>query len=248
MTGTTLALVGATGGAGTTRLAVEFAGTLARTGRDVALVDAAYETQGLRRYVGEQPRPDLTTVLVEDREPNSAFLPLDLDVPGTVVAAPASAPFERLARAKTASAARAFERVVGDAAQANDVVLLDTPPLAANQAVAAVSSADRVVAVAPDTPRGRDGLALCRGRVRDVGSSLDAVLATPVGSEDGDGLRAPDATLSPLPGGPASAPTSVDPTAPGAAAVAAALGPALGVEFETPTASDGGLGGLLSGN
>jgi len=248
MTGTTLALVGATGGAGTTRLAVEFAGTLARIGRDVALVDAAYETQGLRRYVGEQPRPDLTTVVVEDREPGSAFHPLDLDVSGTVVAAPASAPFERLARAKTASAARALERVIANAAQDHDVVLLDVPPLAANQAVAALTSADRVAAVAPDTPRGRDGLALCRGRVRDVGSSLDAVLATPVGSEDGEGLRAPDATLSPLAGGPASAPTSVDPTAPGAEAVATALGPALGVEVEAQTESGGALGGLLSGN
>mgnify|MGYP006305158561 CR=1 FL=1 len=40
----TCALVGAAGGAGTTRLAVEMGATLTRTGRDVAVVDAAYET------------------------------------------------------------------------------------------------------------------------------------------------------------------------------------------------------------
>ncbi|SEO55941.1 hypothetical protein SAMN04487948_103228 [Halogranum amylolyticum] len=47
MPGTTTALVGATGGAGVTRTAVELAATLARDGRDVAVLDAAYATEGL---------------------------------------------------------------------------------------------------------------------------------------------------------------------------------------------------------
>ncbi|OYR95948.1 cell division inhibitor, partial [Halorubrum sp. E3] len=46
MQATTLALVGATGGAGTTRTAVELAALGARDGRDVAVVDAAFTTQG----------------------------------------------------------------------------------------------------------------------------------------------------------------------------------------------------------
>ncbi|MEF8839387.1 MAG: ParA family protein [Haloarculaceae archaeon] len=250
MTGTTLALIGATGGAGTTRLAVEFAGTLARAGRDVAVIDAAFETQGLRRYVDERPNPDLTAALLEEHPPGSAFLSPDLQVPGSMSVAPASAPFERLARAKTAGAARALEGEIGAAARDQDVVLVDTPPLAANQAVAAVSAADRVAIVAPDTPRGRDGLALCRGRVRDVGDSVDAVFGTQLGGRvhEGDGLQAPHATVPPLPGGPGRSPTTVDPTAPGAEAVAAALEPALDIQIEPPTDSGSALGGFLPGN
>jgi len=43
----TLALVGVAGGAGTTRTAVEMAATLARADRSVAVLDAAFGTQGL---------------------------------------------------------------------------------------------------------------------------------------------------------------------------------------------------------
>ncbi len=46
-----VAQVGTTGGAGTTRTAVELAATLARDGRSVAIFDAAYATQGLAGYV-----------------------------------------------------------------------------------------------------------------------------------------------------------------------------------------------------
>lgn len=60
------ALVGATGGAGTTRLAVEVGVALAAAGRDVLVVDAALATQGLSRYVDGRLEPDLTTVLVQD--------------------------------------------------------------------------------------------------------------------------------------------------------------------------------------
>ena len=47
MYATTLALAGATGGAGTTRTAVELATVGARGGRDVVVVDAGFATQGL---------------------------------------------------------------------------------------------------------------------------------------------------------------------------------------------------------
>ncbi len=45
---TITAVIGATGGAGTTRTIVEVATTLARTGADVAVFDAAVGSQGLR--------------------------------------------------------------------------------------------------------------------------------------------------------------------------------------------------------
>jgi Mrp family chromosome partitioning ATPase len=58
----TLALVGAVGGAGTTRTAVEFGATLARDGRDVAILDAAYATQGLADYLAGRIETDITRV------------------------------------------------------------------------------------------------------------------------------------------------------------------------------------------
>lgn len=245
MAGTTLAMVGATGGAGTTRLTVEVAATLARTGRDVAVLDAAFETQGLRRYVDGRPQPDVTAVVTEDYELGAALLPLAVDAPGNVAIAPASAPFERVARAKTASAARAFEDSVASAARGNDVVLLDTPPVAANQAVAAVSAADRVAAVAPDSPRGRDGLALLRGRLEDVAVRLDAIVATATDGANGEALADPDGRVPSLPGNARDAPTSADPTARGASDVARAVEQALGVTLEVSHEDDGGLGGFL---
>ena len=58
----TLALVGAAGGIGTTRLALESGATLARTGRDIAVVDAAFDTQGLARYVEGRIEVDATAL------------------------------------------------------------------------------------------------------------------------------------------------------------------------------------------
>jgi Flp pilus assembly CpaE family ATPase len=48
---TTAALVGATGGAGTTRLTLETADLLAREGHAVAVFDAAFATQGPRGLI-----------------------------------------------------------------------------------------------------------------------------------------------------------------------------------------------------
>lgn len=242
---TTLAIVGATGGAGTTRLTVEFAATLARAGRDVAVLDAAFATQGLRRYVDHRPQPDITAVLTADHDLGDALLPLPTAGPGNVAIAPASAPFERVARAKTASAARAFEEQVASAALGNDVVLLDAPPVAANQAVAAVSSADRVAAVVPDSPRGRDGLALLRGRLQDVDARLDAVIATGVDDSGSESLAEPNARVPALPGDTRDAPTTTAAGATGAGAVVRALEAGLGVSLDLDGEQAGGLGGVL---
>jgi Flp pilus assembly CpaE family ATPase len=63
--GATTALVGATGGAGTTRLAVEFTALLTREGEAVCVLDAAYATPGLAQYVAGRIGPDVTALCVE---------------------------------------------------------------------------------------------------------------------------------------------------------------------------------------
>jgi len=177
----TAALVGATGGAGTTRLTVELGALLANDGRDVAVFDAAFATQGLADYLSGRIDPDLTALLTEERDaPLSAGLvdfPLG-DAPGRLACCPALAPFERLARAKAPAAAQALEDRIADAAETFDHVLVDTPPVAANQSVAAVNATGRTVLVAPATTRGRDAVQRMTGRLDDLDVGVDAVVTT----------------------------------------------------------------------
>nr|WP_227776770.1 hypothetical protein [Haladaptatus pallidirubidus] len=63
----TAALVGATGGAGTTRLCIELGAMLAHAGRDVAILDAAFATQGLARHVPGRIGNDLTALLTDGK-------------------------------------------------------------------------------------------------------------------------------------------------------------------------------------
>lgn len=177
----TAALVGATGGAGTTRLTVELGVLLANDGRDVAVFDAAFATQGLSDYLPGRIDPDLTALLTDDRDaPLSAGLvdfPLDTET-GRLACCPTVAPFERLARAKSPAAAQALESRIAAAADTFDHVLVDTPPVAANQSVAAVNAAERTVLVAPATTRGRDAVQRLSGRLDDIGVDVDAVVTT----------------------------------------------------------------------
>lgn len=187
----TVALVGVAGGAGTTRTTVECGATLARTGRDVAIIDAAFATQGLALYVDGQVDADATAVATGEVDLGEAlYNPYDL--PGRLSLCPARAPFERVARAQTADAAQRLERQLAAAALSHDVVLVDTPPLSGNQAVAAVETADRVGLVVPDDARGPDGLARMQARLQDIGAGVDAVLATRVSD---DTMPAADATI-----------------------------------------------------
>ncbi|AZH23874.1 P-loop NTPase family protein [Haloplanus aerogenes] len=177
----TAALVGATGGAGTTRLTVELGALLANDGRDVAVLDAAFATQGLSDYLSGRIDPDLTTLLTDERDtPLSAGLvdfSLD-DATGRLACCPAVAPFERLARAKTPAAAQALEARIDEAAETFDHVLVDTPPVAANQSVGAVNAASRTVLIAPATTRGRDAVQRTTGRLDDLDVDVDAVVTT----------------------------------------------------------------------
>jgi cellulose biosynthesis protein BcsQ len=215
----TISLVGTTGGAGTTRLAVDVAATLARDGRTVAVLDAAFATQGLARYVSGRIDPDLTTLLTdEDYALTDGRYDLPLDVPGNVACWPAHTPFERLARSKSPAAAQRLERLIEHAGRTFDHVVVDTPPIAANQSIAAVLATAHVALVAPATYRGSDGVAIMRDRLSDLGAGADLVVANgsldhPVSSADVS-----------IPDGPSmareTAPTVLDPDEAYAPAVA----------------------------
>jgi len=186
---TVAAFVGATGGAGTTRTVVEVASALAADGRDIVIFDAAFATQGLADYVEGRIDPDITRLLVGvDGGTSAADTRTDLtaglyefdagDVPGEVAICPTHAPFTRLARAKSTAAAERFESLVETAAGQFDHVLVDVPPIAANQAVAAVNVADTVAVVAPASTRGTEGVQRCHERLADVGSGASLVVST----------------------------------------------------------------------
>lgn len=173
----TVALVGAAGGVGTTRLSVESAATLARAGWDVAVFDAAFATQGLAAYIDGRIDEDVTALATGAAELEQARYGLGLDTPGYVDICPARAPFERLARAKTAGAAERFEQQVAAASLSYDAVIVDTPPVAANQALAAVNTADAVGLITTDNERGADAYALAHDRLADIGHPASTVIA-----------------------------------------------------------------------
>ena len=229
----TLALVGVAGGAGTTRTAVEMAATLGRADRSVAVLDAAFGTQGLATYVRGRITDDVTTVAVGESAFEAALYDADYDVPGRVAFCPAHAPFERIARAKAPDAAQTLDTVVTDAADRFDHVLLDVPPVAANQAVAALTTADRRALVAPATQRGVDLLPRQRGRLRDLDAPADAVVATRTDAPDAVSVDDADHEL---PAGDPVGPSALDSDSPLAPAIAAAvealLDLDLGLEFE----------------
>ncbi|WP_224448036.1 ParA family protein [Haloprofundus salilacus] len=224
------ALVGATGGAGTTRTTLELAATLANDGRDVAILDAAFATQGLADYLNGRLDIDMTTLLVEPETPLDAGL-VEFSLPdrvgGRVACVPARAPFERLARAKTAEAARRFETRVVEASETFDHVLLDVPPVAANQAIAAADAAQRVVTVAPSTDRGVEANRRLRDRLADLGIETHATLTTRGRFEGADAFT-PD-TDAPV---PASLDASEEFAPTIAHAAETVLATELGLEFE----------------
>lgn len=280
------ALVGATGGAGATRLALEFGATLARDGRSVLVADAAYATQGLATAVPGRIGPDVTAAVTKDRPLRAATYDLALglgtdrnaegeqdpdletdserhpesgpetgpesrpksdpasaNVTGSVAVAPARAPFERLSRAKTSECARRLAERLATAAGEYDHVLVDVPPVAANQAVAAVTAADRVVLVVPDSQRGADALPRVRDRLRDVDAPVDAVVTNrasgPPRVEAAD-AAVPESETTALP----EAPVAVAPSE-FATAVGEAVATTLGTELDLAEPESGGLTDFL---
>jgi len=238
---TTAALVGTAGGVGATRLAVELGATLARSGRSVAVLDVAFATQGLAQYVPGQIDEDVVDLVTgDDPRPSDAAIDLQTDTPARLVAVPSRAPFQALARAKTAGAAERFETVLGRLDEAFDRVLVDVPPVATNPAVGAVTSAERVALIAPGTERGVDSLQRSRARLTDIGTTDDLAVANrtddpPDGSID---LAIPESEATAV----ADAPACLDPDdefAPAVAALAAELfEESLDLEFPEPGLAD----------
>lgn len=190
---TSVSFIGAVGGAGTTRLTVECAAALAADDRDVAVLDAAFATQGLADHVPGRLDPDATAMLAEDRPLEAALVDLPVDAPGDVVACPAHAPFAQLARAKTPEAGERFAERVVTASRRADHVLVDTPPVAANPAVAAATATDRVAIIAPGSERGRDATPPMRDRLLDIGVTPDIHVATRTSTAPAADIAIPEA-------------------------------------------------------
>lgn len=188
-----VAFVGVVGGAGTTRSVLELAGVLARGGRSALVVDLDLATQGLERFVEDRIDPDAASLLADPAvDLEDAVHDWPVDGPGRLGVIPAFAPIAELAQAKTRAAGRRVGDRIEAAAETFDHVLLDVPPIASNQAVGAVHSAEAVAAVIPPDDRGVDSLQRTRGRIEDVETDLDHVVA--VGT-DPDGAPA-DADLA----------------------------------------------------
>jgi MinD-like ATPase involved in chromosome partitioning or flagellar assembly len=181
--------------------------------------------------------------VTDDVSLEDALLDHPADLPGRLALCPARAPFERLARAKTAGAAQRFERQLAAVSLSCDVVLVDTPPIGSNQAVAAVNAADRRAIVTTDSPRGRDALALTRDRFADLGVDATAVIVNRAGDDPlADGDRAvPEADLS----DPRTGPACVPPDESFAPAVARAVETGLGTTLDLEFPDGGRFSGLL---
>lgn len=250
MPATTAALLGAAGGVGTTRSCLELAAALSAAGDDVAVLDAAYDTQGLARHLPGRLDPDATALVTDARdqplaaglvafEPGDDRVMLDADAlpaPGRIACCPARAPFERLARANSPEAAQELERRIGEAAAEFDRVLIDVAPLGSNPGVAAVTAVERVAVVAPATERGVDAVQRTRGRLQDVGTTADAVLAVDRAGEGAIPEADADAVLPELSGAP---PASFA-TEAGVRAIASVADAVLGRDLDLPLA-EGGL-------
>lgn len=242
---TTAAVVKATGGAGATRTTLELAATLARDGRSVSVLDVDFETQGLAAHVPGRIDDDVTAVLTEEASLEAATTELGLDVPGRVAVAPARAPFERLARAKTPAAARGFEELLVGAADHFDHVVVDTPPVATNPAVSAVTTADRVAAVTPATERGVDALQRLRERLADVDAAPGVAIANR--AEADHPVESADVALPGHEGAIGEVPTTADPDPAYAPAVAEAVEAIFDCEVDLEFPDAGLVAGRLGG-
>jgi len=241
----TLAVVGTAGGVGATRLSVEAAALLAAAGRDALVLDANYATQGLSTYVDARLDPD-ATALATDPElgVDDVTYPLDAPGEGSLTLAPSHAPFGRVAAASAADAAERLSDLITEAAGAYDAVLVDTPPIATNPAVAAVTSADHLALVTTPDERGRDALARERGRLADVGVDTDATVVANLSDDDAladADIAVADADLGPESDAPAVTPGDPDDYT---RAVASLVERAFAVDDLVPEDASGFLAGL----
>lgn len=178
-----VSLVGAAGGAGTTRLAVETAGHITARGDTVVVVDVDFATQGLADYVPGQFTTELTTALRD--QVSLAELPIALDVAHTPQphALPSFAGLSRVATAMQQAAAEYLGDQLTALDDEFDHVLLDTPTPVTNPAIAAVTTADTVGVVFPRSPRGIESLHRTEGFLHDIDVAADYTISTPTPQE-----------------------------------------------------------------
>lgn len=198
MTVHSVALVGTVGGAGTTRLAVELGAAFARAGDRALVLDMDLDTQGLSSRVPGRLSPDSTRLLTDPGvELPDAVHEAAIDTAGTLRLCPAHAPFTRVAEAKSPEAAQRLVDRLAEALDCGyDAVIVDTPPVASNPAVAAITAADRIALVASPDERGVDAIQRARGRLADVGATEDAIVTnrtTPAGSPPDADIAIPEA-------------------------------------------------------
>ncbi|MDR9381739.1 MAG: ParA family protein [Natronomonas sp.] len=174
---TTVAFVGAAGGVGTTRLTLESGRLLAGNGIDTAILDASYGTQGLSDRVSGRLDPDVTALCLRETPLEEGLVDLPMEGAGRLAACPAHAPFERLARAKAPDAAERFGELIDEAARHFECVLVDTPPVATNPAVAAVTAVETVAMICDDD-RAQSALPRTEDRLADVGTDSSATFVT----------------------------------------------------------------------
>ena len=173
----TVAFVGAAGGVGTTRLTLECGRLLAADGIDTAILDAAYGTQGLSDRISGRINPDMTKLCLGETPLEEGLIDLPATGSGRLAACPAHAPFERLARAKAPEAAKRFDARIEEAERRFDRVLVDTPPIATNPAVAAATAVE-TVAIVCDGTRAESAVPRTQDRLADIGVDSSATLLT----------------------------------------------------------------------
>lgn len=173
----TIALVGAAGGVGTTGLTLACGRLLAAEGYDTAILDAAYGTQGLSDRVSGRIDPDVTALCLNDGPIQEGLIELPIQGAGRLAACPAHAPFERIARAKTPDAAERFGDRIEEAARHFEYVLVDTPPIATNPAIASAVTAD-TVAIVCDDERAAAAVPRTVDRLTDIGTAPQTTIVT----------------------------------------------------------------------
>lgn len=173
----TVAFVGAAGGVGTTRLTFECGRLLASEGADTVLLDAAYGTQGLADRVDGRIDPDMTALCLGEPPLEAGLVDLPAEGAGRLSACPAYAPFERLARAKAPDAAERFGERIEEATRHFEYVLVDTPPIATNPAVAAATAVG-TAAVVCDGGRAEAAVPRTEDRLADIGAEPSTTVLT----------------------------------------------------------------------
>lgn len=205
-----ISLVGATGGAGTTRIAVETAGRMAASGDDVLLVDVDFATQGLAEYVPGGLETDLVGAICEKRSLTEATYPLETEQTPQPQAAPSYAGLSRVATAMQPDRAEFLSDELSASGDSFDHVVIDTPTPVTNPAIAAATVADTIGVVFPPSPRGIEGLHRTDGFLHDIdaGGAIyisNEGIQTP-SVEDPADVSIPELETVP----PRAAPTTID--------------------------------------